>query len=72
MWPSAETTSPVVDPVPTSMRPIRSSPPTVSMRTTDGRDAGKRRLHRPFLAGAQTLVGCQRGTPINIDQQRDG
>ncbi len=36
MKPSAETTRPVVGPVPTSTSPTRSSPPTVSIRTTAG------------------------------------
>ena len=36
MYPSAETTRPVVGPVPASIRPTCSSPPIVSMRTTDG------------------------------------
>ena len=36
IYPSAETTRPVVGPVPISIRPMRSKPPTVSIRTTDG------------------------------------
>ena len=73
MYPSAETMMPVVGPVTVSTWPTRSSPPTVSMRTSDGETSCRCLLDRLlfFRVDARAGFGREEASPRQGETRKE-